>query len=194
MVPVAAILGGATALASAVSSIVSLQQSKKLAQEADAEIKRMMGMEETDKMAALQSPDVSSLRLQKIGQQVATGTRTLQEMGQEAAIGGVANLYQATAQEGASAVTEQNAINAQIAAMKAQNAQEVAYRNLARKYGISALELEGLRAAESDRYSQFLAGISGVAAGGGMALEDIIGSSDPYKYLSKEEKQKLGIS
>jgi hypothetical protein len=197
---VGAILGGATALVSGISAIASFQQAKQRDQDAARKANEIMGIEEVDKMAALQSPDISSLRLQRTAQQSATGTRTLQEMGQEAAIGGVANLYQATAQDAASAVTEQNAMDAQIAAMKAQNAQEVAYRNIARKEAVLGFQLAGAQQASADAYNQYLAGITGIAKGVGMAAGDIIGMSNPYgssdssPVSSSSEAKRMGLT
>ncbi len=177
---IGAILGGATALASGISAITNFAQAKKDSQAAEAAANRMMGMQETDKMAALQSPDLSSLRLQQTAQQAATATQALQGMGAEAAIGGVANLQQGIAQETAQTTMDQAAMDAQIAQLKAQAAQNIEYRNLERKREIEAARLAGSQQSAADRRAAGMSGIEGAFAGAGMAIQDIIAMSNPY--------------
>lgn len=177
---IGAILGGATALASGISAITNFAQAKKDSQAAEAAANRMMGMQETDKMAALQSPDLSSLRLQQTAQQAATATQALQGMGAEAAIGGVANLQQGIAQETAQTTMDQAAMDAQIAQLKAQAAQNIEYRNLERRRELEAARLAGAQQSAADRRAAGMTGVEGAFAGAGMAIQDIIAMSNPY--------------
>ena len=180
MVGAGIILGGATALASGISAIVNFQQAKTDAKAAEAAANRMMGMQETDKMAALQSTDLSKVRLQQTAQQAASGTQTLQGMGAEAAIGGVANLQQGIAQETAQTTMDQAAMDAQLAQLKAQSAQNVEYRNLERRREIEGARLTGAQQSAADRRTAGMAGIEGVFGGLGMAAQDLLAMSNPY--------------
>lgn len=177
---IGAILGGATALWSGVSAIMNFQQAKTDAKDAEATAKRLMGMEEVDKMAALQSTDLSKVRLDKTAQQAASLTQALQGMGAEAAIGGAANLQQGIAQETAQTTMDQAAMDAQLAQLKAQSAQGVEYRNLERRREIEAARLAGAQQSAADRQKAGLNDIAGAFTGAGMAIEDIIAMSNPY--------------
>lgn len=177
---IGAILGGATALWSGVSAIMNFQQAKTDAKDAEATAKRLMGMEEVDKMAALQSTDLSKVRLDKTAQQAASLTQALQGMGAEAAIGGAANLQQGIAQETAQTTMDQAAMDAQLAQLKAQSAQGVEWRNLERKREIEAARLAGAQQSVADRQKAGLNDIAGAFTGAGMAIEDIIAMSNPY--------------
>lgn len=177
---VGAILGGATALISGISAIANFAQAKKDSQAAEDTANRMMGMKETDKMAALQSTDLSKVRLDKTAQQAASLTQALQGMGAEAAIGGAANLQQGIAQETAQTTMDQAAMDAQLAQLKAQSAQGVEWRNLERKREIEAARLAGAQQSAADRRAAGMSGIEGAFAGAGMAIQDIIAMSNPY--------------
>lgn len=180
MVGAGIILGGATALASGISSIVNFQKAKIDSKAAEAAANRLMGMQETDKMAALQSPDISSLSRQQTAQQTAGATQALQGMGAEAAIGGVANVYQAGREAEAQATMDQAAMDAQLAQIKAQSAQNIEYRNLERKREVEAARLTGAQQSAADRRAAGMAGIEGMFGGLGMAAQDIIAMSNPY--------------
>ncbi len=121
---ISAILGGATAIASGISAIQNFQQAKVDSQAAAAAANRLMGLQEQNKMAALQAPDISSLKSQQNAQQAATATQALQGMGAEGAAN-VANLYQASLQDQAQTAQDQAAMNAEVEQIKAQSAQGV---------------------------------------------------------------------
>lgn len=180
MVGAGVILGGATALWSGVSAIMNFQQAKTDAKEAEATAKRLMGMEEVDKMAALQSTDLSKVRLQQTAQQAASATQALQGMGAEAAIGGAANLQQGIAQETAQTTMDQAAMDAQLAQLKAQAAQNLEYRNFERRREIEADRLAGAQKSAADRRTAGLNDLTGVFTGSGMAIQDILAMSNPY--------------
>lgn len=177
---IGAILGGATALISGISAIANFQQAKKDSQAAEATANRMMGMKETDKMAALQSTDLSKVRLQQTAQQAASLTQALQGMGAEAAIGGAANLQQGIAQETAQTTMDQAAMDAQLAQLKAQAAQGVEYRNLDWLKAIEEARLTGAQKSAAERRTAALNDVAGAFSGAGMAIEDIIAMSNPY--------------
>lgn len=177
---VGAILGGATALASGISAIVNFQQAKRDSQAAEAAANRLMGMQEVDKFAAIQAPDIASLSRQQTAQQTAGATQALQGMGAEAAIGGIPNMYQAGLEAEAKTTQEQAELNLDVDTLKAQSAQAVAQRNLERQRQIEGMRLTGAQEAAAQRRQAGMAGIEGIFAGAGMAAQDIIGMSNPY--------------
>ena len=189
---ISAILGGATAIASGISAIQNFQQAKVDSQAAAAAANRLMGLQEQNKMAALQAPDISSLKSQQNAQQAATATQALQGMGPEGAAN-VANLYQASLQDQAQTAQDQAAMNAQVEQMKAQSAQGVESRNIANQRAVEEARLQGAQQSAADRRSAGNAAIGGIASGLGMAAEDIIAMSNPYARLSGADKAKLGI-
>jgi len=188
---ISAILGGATAIASGISAIQNFQQAKVDSQAAAAAVNRFMGLQEQDKMAALQTSDISSLKSQQNAQNTASATQTLQGMGPEGAAN-VANVYQASLQDQAQTAQDQAAMNAQVQQMKAQNAQDVAYRNLENQRAVETARLQGAQQSAADRRSAGNAAIPAIAAGLGMAAEDIIAMSNPYARLTAEERKTLG--
>lgn len=177
---VGAILGGATALASGISAIVNFQQAKTDSKAAEAAANRLMGMQEVDKMAALQTPDLASLARQQTAQQTAGATQAVQGMGAEGAAQ-IANIYQAGREAEAQTTKDQAALNLDVEAMKAQAAQNVEFRNLERKREIETARLAGAQQSAADKRAAGMSGIEGAFAGAGMAVEDIIAMSDPYK-------------
>jgi hypothetical protein len=180
MVGASVILGGATALASGISAIVNFQQAKTDAKAAEAAAKRLMGMQEVDKMAALQAPDIAALSRQQTAQQTASATQSLQGMGPEAAIGGVANLYQAGREAEAQTAQQQAMVNLDVETAKAQSAQNIEYRNLERRRELEAARLAGAQQSAADRRAAGMAGIEGAFAGVGMLAQGLIGESDTY--------------
>lgn len=190
---IGAILGGATALASGISAIVNFQQAKTDSKAAEAAANRLMGMQEVDKMAALQTPDLASLARQQTAQQTAGATQAVQGMGAEGAAQ-IANIYQAGREAEAQTTKDQAALNLDVEAMKAQAAQNVEFRNLERKREIEMARLAGAQQSAADKRAAGMAGIEGAFAGAGMAVEDIIAMSNPYARLSGAEKAKLGIN
>lgn len=190
---IGAILGGATALASGISAIVNFQQAKTDSKAAEAAANRLMGMQEVDKMAALQTPDLASLARQQTAQQTAGATQAVQGMGAEGAAQ-IANIYQAGREAEAQTSQQQAQLNLDVEAMKAQAAQNVEFRNLERKREIEMARLAGAQQSAADKRAAGMAGIEGAFAGAGMAVEDIIAMSNPYARLSGAEKAKLGIN
>jgi len=177
---IGAILGGATALASGISAIVNFQQAKTDSKAAEASANRLMGMQEVDKMAALQTPDLASLARQQTAQQTAGATQAVQGMGAEGAAQ-IANIYQAGREAEAQTSQQQAQLNLDVEAMKAQSAQNVEFRNLERKREIEMARLTGAQQSAADKRAAGMAGIEGAFAGAGIAVEDIIAMSDPYK-------------
>ena len=190
---IGAILGGATALASGISAIVNFQQAKTDSKAAEAAANRLMGMQEVDKMAALQTPDLASLARQQTAQQTAGATQAVQGMGAEGAAQ-IANIYQAGREAEAQTSQQQAQLNLDVEAMKAQAAQNVEFRNLERKREIEMARLAGAQQSAADKRAAGMAGIEGAFAGAGIAIEDIIAMSNPYARLSGAEKAKLGIN
>lgn len=180
MIGAGVVLGGATALWSGVSAIINFQQAKTDAKSAEAAAKRLMGMEEVDKMAAIQTQDISSLSRERTARQTAEATQAFQGMGPEAAIGGVANLYQAGREAEAQTAEKQAALNLDVEMAKAQAAQGVEWRNLERKREIEAARLAGAQLSASDRRTAGLNDLTGVFSGAGMVAQDIIAMSNPY--------------
>ncbi len=176
---VGAILGGATALISGISAIVNFQQAKEDSKKAEAAANRLMGAQEVDKMAALQTQDLASLARQQTAQQTAGATQAVQGMGAEGAAQ-IANIYQAGREAEAQTTKDQAALNLDVEAMKAQAAQNVEFRNLERRREGEMLELTGSRLAEANRRAAGMAGIEGAFAGVGMLAQGLIGESDPY--------------
>lgn len=173
------ILGGATALASGISAIVNFQQAKTDAKAAEAAAKRLMGMEEVDKMAALQAPDIAALSRQQTAQQTASATQAIQGMGTEAAAQ-IANVYQAGREAEAQTAQQQAMVNLDVETAKAQAAQNIEYRNLERRRELEAARLAGAQQSAADRRAAGMAGIEGIFGGAGMIAQGLIGESDPY--------------
>lgn len=190
---ISAILGGATALAAGISAISNFQQAKRSASEASAAANRLMGLQEADKYAALKTADISSLQSQKTAAQTAQATQALQGMGPEAAVGGVANLYQAGLQQEAENTQNQAALDMQTAQLKAANAQDIENKRIGRIEGVEGLRLQGAQQRAADARTAMSSDIAGVASGLGMGIEGLLATSNPYKRLSAEEKAKLGI-
>jgi hypothetical protein len=189
---IGAILGGATALASGISAIVNFQQAQQRDKDAEAKARNIMGMQETNKMAALQAQDVASLSRQQTAQQTAGATQAVQGMGPEGAAQ-IANIYQAGREAEAQTAQKQAQINFDVEAAKAQAAQNLEFRNVSAQRELALQELQDTRQAAADKRAAGIAGIEGAFAGLGMAAEDIIGMSNPYARLSGAEKAKLGI-
>lgn len=189
---IGAILGGATALASGISAIVNFQQAQQREKDAEAKARNIMGIQETNKMAALQAQDVASLSRQQTAQQTAGATQAIQGMGPEGAAQ-IANVYQAGREAEAQTAERQAQINFDVEAAKAQAAQNLEFRNVSAQRELALQELQDTRQAAADKRAAGIAGIEGAFAGLGMAAEDIIGMSNPYARLSGAEKAKLGI-
>lgn len=189
---IGAILGGATALASGISAIVNFQQAQQREKDAEAKARNIMGIQETNKMAALQAQDVASLSRQQTAQQTAGATQAIQGMGIEGAAQ-IANVYQAGREAEAQTAERQAQINFDVEAAKAQAAQNLEFRNVSAQRELALQELQDTRQAAADKRAAGIAGIEGAFAGLGMAAEDIIGMSNPYARLSGAEKAKLGI-
>lgn len=189
---IGAILGGATALASGISAIVNFQQAQQREKDAEAKARNIMGIQETNKMAALQAQDVASLSRQQTAQQTAGMTQAL-AANPETAIGGIVALAQANREAEAQTAERQAQINFDVEAAKAQAAQNLEFRNVSAQRELALQELQDTRQAAADKRAAGIAGIEGAFAGLGMAAEDIIGMSNPYARLSGAEKAKLGI-
>ena len=165
---------------SGISAIANFAQAKKDAKAAEATANRMMGTQETDNMASVQAQDLASLSRQQTAQQTASATQALKGMGPEAAIGGVANLYQAGREAEAQTAEKQAAIESEFDVMRRESAQGVQQRNLGLQRGVEGMRLEGAQQSEADRRAAGMAGIEGIFAGAGMAAQDIIAMSNPY--------------
>ena len=176
---IGAILGGATALMSGISAIANFAQAKKDAQSAADTANRMMGMQETNKMAAIQTQDISSLSRQETAQQTAGMTQAL-AANPETAIGGIVALAQANREAEAQTAEKQAALNLDVEMAKAQAAQGVEYRNLGLRREIEGARLTGAQQSAADRRAAGLNDLTGVFTGSGMAIQDILAMSNPY--------------
>lgn len=171
---IGAVLGGLSAVASAISSIQNFQQAKDAQRSAQAFGKQLEGLRETNLMAGYQAQDLSSLSRQQTAQQTSQATQAVQGMGPEGAAQ-IANIYQAGRQAEAQTTKEQAALNQEVDLAKRQAAQGVQYRNLEAQRALLGSRLEGAQAAASDKYNAGISGIEGVIGGLGMAGVDLMG-------------------
>lgn len=185
---IGAVLGGLSAVASAISSIQNFQQAKDAQRSAQAFGKQLEGLRETNLMAGYQAQDLSSLSRQQTAQQTSQATQAVQGMGPEGAAQ-IANIYQAGRQAEAQTAKEQAALNQEVDLAKRQAAQGVQYRNLEAQRGLLGSRLEGAQAAASDKYNAGISGIEGIIGGLGMAGVDLMGLTG-NDYLAEQRAAK----
>lgn len=145
-------------------AIKGQQQAKAANAAAEAAAATMAGQQATNEMAALQTPDVSSLAFQEAQGQTQMQVQALQEMGAEGAanVGKIAEAGRRSALEAAQAQgIAQQATQEKILA--GEQAKEDA--NLAMRRQEATMKLEGARAAEAAGKEQMVEGISQAAAG-----------------------------
>ena len=145
-------------------AIQGQQQAKAANAAAEAAAATMAGQQATNEMAALQTPDVSSLAFQEAQGQTQMQVQALQEMGVEGAanVGRVAEAGRRSTLEAAQAqgIAQQAT---QEKRLKGEQAKEDT--NLAMRRQEATMELEGARAAEAAGKEQMAEGIGQAVTG-----------------------------
>lgn len=145
-------------------AIKGQQQAKAANAAAEAAAATMAGQQATNEMAALQTPDVSSLAFQEAQGQTQMQVQALQEMGTEGAanVGRIAEAGRRSALQAAQAQgVAQQATQQKI--LEGEQAKEDT--NLAMRRQEATMQLEGARAAEAAGKEQMAEGISQAVTG-----------------------------
>ena len=183
---VGAILGGLSAVASAISIIQNNQGLQKAQKAANMWGQQLQGIKETNVFTGLKSADISGLQAQQTAAQTAQATQAIQGMGPEGAAQ-AANIYQAGLQQNAENMQRQAQMDYQTELAKREAEQGVQYRNVAAQRDLAAARLEGAQADVAQRRANVQQGVQGLVGGLGMAAGDIAGlQAFDYKALQRK--------
>jgi hypothetical protein len=160
MVGVGAIIGGLSAVASGVSAFQNWQQMKGAEKAAQGYASKLMNISESNKMASLQAPDLSSLGYQQTQRQMADATQALQGMGPEGAAS-VANLAQAGIQQQAETTQQQAEANFKRDEKVLTAAGDIEKRRAEREGDMLTSQLQGSQMMRSDAQSAMASNIQG---------------------------------
>jgi hypothetical protein len=152
------------------------QAGKEAKKSAEVAANRLKSLQERDTMAAVQTPDISSLAFESIAQSEAQGLQAIQGMGTEAAIGGVTSMVEQGRQQALQVAERQAVLESETDFKKAQNAQAIENRKIQREAAILSGEVAGAQqaAADADLGKQaammdLVQGVGNVATGIGQA-------------------------
>lgn len=187
---VGAILGGLSAVASAISIIQNNQGLQKAQKAANMWGQQLQGIKETNVFTGLKSADISGLQAQQTAAQTTQATQAVQGMGQEGAAQ-VANIYQAGLQQNAENMQRQAQMDYQTELTKREAEQGVQWRNVAAQRDLAASRLEGAQDDVAQRRKNVQDLLGQTIGGLGMAAGDIAGLSQFDYGTAAYKRQQL---
>lgn len=149
---------------SVAKTVQGQQQAQAANAAAEAAAATMSGQQATNEMAALQTPDVSSLAFQEAQGQIKMQVQALQGMGAEGAAS-VGRITEAGRRSGLKAAQAQGIVQQATQEKILKGEQEKEDANLAMRRQEATMQLEGARAAEAAGKEQMAEGISQAVTG-----------------------------
>jgi hypothetical protein len=149
---------------------------------------KLMNISESNKMASLQTPDLSSLGYQQTQRQMADATQALQGMGPEGAAS-VANLTQAGIQQQAETTQQQAEANFKRDEKVLTAAGDIERRRVEREAEMLKSQLTGAQMARADAQSAMASNIQGAFGSLSAGLGDTASSEDFFDWM-KSRKNK----
>jgi hypothetical protein len=186
---VGAIIGGLSAVASGVSAFQNWQQMKGAEKAAQGYASKLMNISESNKMASLQTPDLSSLGYQQTQRQMADATQALQGMGPEGAAS-VANLTQAGIQQQAETTQQQAEANFKRDEKVLTAAGDIEKRRAEREGEMLTSKLTGAQMARADAQSAMASNIQGAFGGLSAGFGETASGEDFFDWMKARKNRK----